>query len=326
MANFPIDPRPFASREFEAVPHDPNAPPLRLYAYIDGCYDKFNEDVAIAILYPIVVKEDFNLMAREMRSYFEQAHGLYEDPIPEHGPMYPLPFEAPRWMGPVAPGRSTASSSSREGGGSAAAGGGFAAEGGVAEESETDTDPVDVEPVVDMEFGAEEGDQAAAASLNQMTMMNAVPFGPAPPPVDNSALIVAKVLCDLPEEQEPLPLGDGRQDNAADVDLEILDAPLPRSTPRKRRRKMLREPLEVEFVRRSERLSKEVRGYKDGAAAEAAADATSEAIVPYEGIAMSPDHTAPHLSVANIQGIAVNFLQIQQGAVDASILEVSDDE
>ncbi|CAL4915735.1 unnamed protein product [Urochloa decumbens] len=224
-----------------------------------------------------------------------------------------------------------------------------------------------------MEFGDEEGDQAAAASLNQMTMMNAVPFGPAPPPVDNSALIVAKVtlslfmpaprsissysfkfmtyleadhsikilkyfddpdmllhlgkvLCDLPEEQEPLPLGDGRQDNAADVDLEILDAPPPRSTPCKRRRKMLREPLEVEFVRRSERLRKEVGGYKDGAVAEAAADAASKAIVPYEGIAMSPDHTAPHLSVANIQGIAVNFLQIQLGTVDASILEVSDDE
>ncbi|CAL4922344.1 unnamed protein product [Urochloa decumbens] len=294
-----------------------------------------------------------------------------EDPIPEQGPMYPLPFEAPRWMGPVAPGRSAASSSSHGMGGNAAAGGSVGDNGAV-DEVDGAVDDIQKEEVRVAEV--DEGNQVVAAPLNPMSVITPVPFGPAPPPADTSALVVAKVtlslfmpaprsissysfkfmtyleadhsikipkyfddpdmllhlgkvLCDLPEEQVPSLLGDGRPDEPADVELEILDAPPPRTTPRKRRRKMMREPLAVDFVRRSARLNKEVDGFKDGVSAEAAAaEAQDRAIVPYEGKALSLDHTAPHLSFANVQGIAVNFLQIQPGAVDASILEVSDDE
>ncbi|CAN6363412.1 unnamed protein product [Urochloa humidicola] len=76
MTNFPVDPRPFVPRGFEVQLHDPAAPPLRLTSYIAGCLDKTNEDVAIALLYPKVVPQDFAPMAREMKTYFDQVHQI----------------------------------------------------------------------------------------------------------------------------------------------------------------------------------------------------------------------------------------------------------
>ncbi|CAN6311658.1 unnamed protein product [Urochloa humidicola] len=368
MANFPVDPRPFAPRGFEVVPYDPAAPPLRLYAYIDGCYDKSNEDVAIAILYPTVAKEDFNLMAREMRIYFDQVHGVRgleiqpcpigeafvtfssslerecflnnvwefgeyqmhlikhyegvnarahdldreawvmllnfpldlrqanhlakavagfgllshwhqtnykarvvvkvylndgaripqavtmtlgsqprarsssfqvyslrqkdvtflpdEDPIPEQGPMYPLPFEAPRWMSPVAPGNYSASSVPHDDLPGDGAGEQLAVEQMDASTGDTVNDEgagteqrvpnVGVEAAVSA-AGAEAvgavdvsavevGQRGKAAAVNppvdavvatDPAPIAVISFGPAPPPVIVSELVVAKVTQSL---------------------------------------------------------------------------------------------------------------------------------
>nr|CAB3476400.1 unnamed protein product [Digitaria exilis] len=52
MANFAFDPLPHVPRGFEVVPRNPASPPSRMYAYIGGILDAYNEDLAIAFLLP----------------------------------------------------------------------------------------------------------------------------------------------------------------------------------------------------------------------------------------------------------------------------------
>ncbi|KAF8711352.1 hypothetical protein HU200_029381 [Digitaria exilis] len=76
MANFALDPLPHVPGGFEIVSHDPTAPPSRLYAYIDGVMDACNEDLVIAILLPVVAKEDFQHLAEVLKSFFIQNMGV----------------------------------------------------------------------------------------------------------------------------------------------------------------------------------------------------------------------------------------------------------
>ncbi|RCV33250.1 hypothetical protein SETIT_7G068400v2 [Setaria italica] len=92
-------------------------------------------------------------------------------------------------------------------------------------------------------------------------------------------------------------------------ELSIIEK-TPSSTPRKRRDKKMKEPLDVRFVRRSRRLKKDLQGFRDEASAAAPAPTPLEAVP-------SP---APHLSVENVQGIATGFLQIQPMVVSAEAL------
>ncbi|CAO2165701.1 unnamed protein product [Urochloa humidicola] len=108
-------------------------------------------------------------------------------------------------------------------------------------------------------------------------------------------------------------------DDEDDV-MEIQECP---STTRKRRRRKMREPLERKFVRRSVRLNPDVGGFKDASSQQQAADNP----LIYSSSVAVPSKVAPYLSMANIQGIATNFLQIQPQAVSpATLLELDDDE
>lgn len=79
MANFAADPRPFVPKGF--VLDDVQASPLlRHEVYVTGCYNKTNEDLAIAKLTPPVHKDDFCLLARELKAFFRDVHQVrYRD-------------------------------------------------------------------------------------------------------------------------------------------------------------------------------------------------------------------------------------------------------
>ncbi|OEL22969.1 hypothetical protein BAE44_0016012 [Dichanthelium oligosanthes] len=76
MVNFAIDPRPHAPRGFEVPPHDPAVPPMCLFAYISGCMEEYNEDLAIAFLVPAISKQDFEPMAAALQDFFIQSQGV----------------------------------------------------------------------------------------------------------------------------------------------------------------------------------------------------------------------------------------------------------
>jgi hypothetical protein len=76
MANFSVDPRPHVPMGFEVVPHDPDIPPTRLYSYIAGWSETFNEDLAIAFFVPAVAKDDFEPMAVALKNFFIANHGV----------------------------------------------------------------------------------------------------------------------------------------------------------------------------------------------------------------------------------------------------------
>lgn len=58
------------------IPRDPTAPLSRLYAYIGGVMDAYNEDLAIAFLFPAVSKEDFQQLMEALKSFFIQKLGV----------------------------------------------------------------------------------------------------------------------------------------------------------------------------------------------------------------------------------------------------------
>ncbi|CAN6334420.1 unnamed protein product [Urochloa humidicola] len=119
-----------------------------------------------------------------------------------------------------------------------------------------------------------------------------------------------------------VPYSDSEGEEDEDVDVrEILNPQL--KTPRKRRARKLKEPMEAPFVRRSRRLNPECGGFRNQASAQAAADNPSV----YMPIPLPSDAPATHLSVDIIQGIATNFLGIQPEAVSAAaLLELDNDD
>ncbi|CAN6311412.1 unnamed protein product [Urochloa humidicola] len=77
MANFEIDPRPHAPRGFTVVPHDPREPPRKLFAYIGGVMEAYNEDLAISFFTPAVSKQDFDPMAAALKDFFIHSMGVH---------------------------------------------------------------------------------------------------------------------------------------------------------------------------------------------------------------------------------------------------------
>ncbi|KAF8671755.1 hypothetical protein HU200_049876 [Digitaria exilis] len=103
MANFAIDPAPHVPRGFEVPPRDPAAPPTRLYAYIGGIMDAYNEDLAIAFLLPAVAKEDFLELAKALKSFFIQNLGVrlmevQPSPIGDAFVRFGSPIERERFL------------------------------------------------------------------------------------------------------------------------------------------------------------------------------------------------------------------------------------
>lgn len=111
-------------------------------------------------------------------------------------------------------------------------------------------------------------------------------------------------------------------DQHVDDDVQEIAPPLPSSsTSRKRRRKLLKEPLDVAFLRRSARLNQ-----GDGFRSQESAATAS--LNPSSFVAQPVDTSVvpPHLSVDNIQGIASNFLKMPLADVSATaLLELDDD-
>lgn len=66
----PARPLPSCSVRLRGGSQGPNAPPSRLYAYIGGVMDSYNEDLAVALLLPAVAKEDFQDLVEALKSFF----------------------------------------------------------------------------------------------------------------------------------------------------------------------------------------------------------------------------------------------------------------
>jgi len=104
MANFAADPKPFVPKGF--VLDDVQASSLlRHEVYITGCYNKANEDMAIAKLIPPVHKADFWLLARELKAFFRDVHQVCGTeispcPIGDAFVKFNNPFERDRFLGP----------------------------------------------------------------------------------------------------------------------------------------------------------------------------------------------------------------------------------
>jgi hypothetical protein len=52
----------------------PLHPPLRHEVFVTSCYTLHNEDLAIVRLEPKVHKDDFSLLAIELRKFFSEIH------------------------------------------------------------------------------------------------------------------------------------------------------------------------------------------------------------------------------------------------------------
>ncbi|KAF8641889.1 hypothetical protein HU200_067597 [Digitaria exilis] len=119
----------------------------------------------------------------------------------------------------------------------------------------------------------------------------------------------------LPGPLVPYPASD-------DEEVQEIESLLPSSSTRKRRRRTMREALDVAFLRRSARLAQD-DGFINNASAEAAAaDNPSVYTAQHAG----PSSVAPYLNIETIQGIATGYLQIQPGAVSAAALLELDEE
>ncbi|CAO2187054.1 unnamed protein product [Urochloa humidicola] len=91
---------------------------------------------------------------------------------------------------------------------------------------------------------------------------------------------------------------------------------------RKRRARKMKEPLDPDFRRRSKRLNPDIGGFRNKESEAKAADFPTI----YTGSADNASNApAPHLSATLMEGIAVNYLQMQPGAVSAAILDELDD-
>lgn len=73
MAIFAVDPRPHLPAGYELLPQ-PLRPPHRHEVFVAGCYSLANEDLAIVMLEPPVHKDDFSLLAAELRIFFRDMH------------------------------------------------------------------------------------------------------------------------------------------------------------------------------------------------------------------------------------------------------------
>ncbi|CAO2187764.1 unnamed protein product [Urochloa humidicola] len=77
MANFVVNPRPHVPQGFTVTPHDPAKPPRRLFVYIGGVMDAYNEDLIIAFFTPAVSKQDFDVMSVALKDFFANSFGVH---------------------------------------------------------------------------------------------------------------------------------------------------------------------------------------------------------------------------------------------------------
>ncbi|CAO2165702.1 unnamed protein product [Urochloa humidicola] len=106
MANFAVDPRPHVPRGFTVLPHDPQEPPRRLFAYIGGVMEAHNEDLAIAFFTPAVSKQDFDVMAVALKDFFANSFGTHllqvqPSPIGDAFVRFMSPVERERFLGRI---------------------------------------------------------------------------------------------------------------------------------------------------------------------------------------------------------------------------------
>lgn len=120
----------------------------------------------------------------------------------------------------------------------------------------------------------------------------------------------------LPGPLVTYPITDDEDDSVVE-----LSSPPVRSTPRKRRQRLMKEPLNDAFLRRSTRLLQS-QGYKDDVSEEKKTT-NPPVYVAHPGDASA---IAPHLTIDNMQGIATGYLKMQPRAVSAAtLLELDDD-
>nr|CAB3486588.1 unnamed protein product [Digitaria exilis] len=336
MANFALDPLPHVPRGFEIVPRDPDAPPSRLYAYIGGVMDAYNEDLSIPFLLPAVAKEDFQHLAEALKSFFIQNMGvrlseprvrtwtcpivvlkrkgvtmLQDEDIfpPVDGDIaHPFPPPPPRWMGMDDLNADAPAISESANGPS----GDINMPDPPAANDTTDsilveapvTQSVDVAPVP-VDAGNE-----GALIIRDIAVVPVEDVGASliiPPGFENQIVQGHKIYWSSAGPLVPY------SDTEDDDEVQEIPKP-PSSSARMRRRKMMKEPLDVAFLRRSSRLNQD-QGFLNNAHAEAAVGNPGVYTAQVEGSSV----TAPYLDVGTMQGIA-GFLQIQPEAVSAAAL------
>ncbi|CAN6171601.1 unnamed protein product [Urochloa humidicola] len=270
-----------------------------------------------------------------------------EDALPPFGALHPLPQPAPRWM----EGHGLDGQSQNVSHGDASVG--FTPNTDIADAVPNQSEP--------LEEGMEEHQvqSTPAPAGNQGQLGNESPFsgasadfaalGGLKSPMMPQATVPLKVVEDEPMESEPRVI-----ERLSGV--EVLNKMPARKTPKKRRARKVKGPLDAGLLRRSLRLKK-VHGYKDDASAAAAgisakpveqpaAAAVTEAVddhaadpeplevvdagalVPYGGSVVDPTAAAaPHLTSSLAGAIGVQFLKMPPGAVsDDVLMAASDDE
>lgn len=104
MSNFPVEPNAFVPPGFTLV-EPPLRPPLRHEVFVTGCYSLLNEDLAIAKLTPSVHKDDFKLLAKELKNFLVDVHqvcvtDIQPCPVGDAYVRFCSPLERERFLGP----------------------------------------------------------------------------------------------------------------------------------------------------------------------------------------------------------------------------------
>lgn len=102
MANWAVDPRPFVPKGFTVEPVQ--NPLLRHEVFMTGCYNAFNEDLAIVKLEPQVNKEDFGELKLALRVFFEEMHqvrvtDIQPCPLGDAYVHFSTPLEREKFLG-----------------------------------------------------------------------------------------------------------------------------------------------------------------------------------------------------------------------------------
>ncbi|KAF8749736.1 hypothetical protein HU200_012563 [Digitaria exilis] len=278
-----------------------------------------------------------------------------EDPVPPNGPLFPLSYYAPRWMSPSAAYQD--GGQNLGGQTSVAQGPGEAdmnLDGNIVHHSAAQTPPLanlvpltaqgSVADKIVLSDGA--ADLQASGYLvsgptivaKVITLSSPIPFNiplglasnlstldisldmAVPSFISDESTILS--ITALLYGQDGAVIGPQRPlipypaDDSDDEEvLEIPPFQPPASCKCKARK--LKEPMDVRFLRRSEKLSKSCGGFRS----EQAKDAASALPNIYEGVAAPGSPPAPHLSTDIIQSIGTGFLQMQPEAVSAAVLE-----
>ncbi|CAN6347597.1 unnamed protein product [Urochloa humidicola] len=237
-----------------------------------------------------------------------------EDPIPIDGPTHRMPNPAPGWMGPHGiPNQGNwvheSASVNRCSGGQT---------GNAAAQDQERDQPCE-QGSEDVEVVERQPEQlvqskliGAAGEGHDLTLVQLHTASPAPAILKNKGVTVFGPARPL------VPYSD---DEDSDDDLREVHGPIVKATPKKRRARKMREPLEAGFRRCSKRLNPDIDGFRSQESK------TAVATFPriYSGAADAQEPPAPHLSVEIAEGFAVGFLKMQPGVVSSAILEDLDE-